>query len=255
MKGDFHTRFYKEPITPRLKERISKDKEYYSSLGWCNNEGVINELQYVTDQFGYRNEFTPTANTPIALGCSDTYGIGTFKHHMWTTVLSNLIGKDIYNCGVPGGSVKTCFRVLKSVIEDLGVIPSTIFMLTPRKYRTEFMVTDSKNEYRMQVGPNFHEVLVDEMEQFKPLCKELFEKIYSIEENINIESEAYMLAIQQMCSINKIPIYFLDNYDSFTVFMKKNKKVLKAYDCGHLGPDYQAEVAQKFFEKYMLKKL
>ena len=255
MSTIFHTGFYKEPITPLLKERISKDKEYYSNLGWCDSKGVINDLKYVTDKNGLRNEFIPTVNNPIALGCSDTFGVGTFKHHLWTTILSNFIGKNIYNCGIPGGSVKTCFRVLKRVIEDIGILPSTVFMLTPKKYRTEFMVTDSKSEYRMQVGPNFHEVLDGEMEQFKPLCKDLFEKIYSLEENVNIESEAYKLAIEHICSVNKIPIYFIDNFNSYTSFMSENKKVVKAYDCGHLGPDYQAEIAQKFFEKYMLKKL
>ena len=174
---------------------------------------------------------------PIALGCSDTYGIGNKQEHLWSNRLGESMGEYVINLGVPGGSIKTCYRVLKAYTEKYT--PSAVFLLTPNLYRTEYII-DGQLE---QLGPNF-----GTMTKF---VKQMFEKIFVHEENVYHETNGYLDAIKGICYEKNIKIVGRPN-PTFVIHQEliEQKGFKRSYDLQHLGPQFHSYVADQFIDYF-----
>lgn len=99
----------------------------------------------------FRNTYDIKLNPDsiIAVGCSCTYGTGVEAHEAWPAQLESLIGLPVYNFGVPGGSLDSCFRVLNTF---LPIIKSkTIVMNKPSINRRE-IINSHTDEFYVQIG-------------------------------------------------------------------------------------------------------
>lgn len=105
-----------------------------------NNPGINDwvELSYNVNMHGFRSEEMPTVKKPrsiIALGCSNTFGIGIPLGQIWPTLVGNTLRHRPYNLGVPAGSLDTAFRVLLAWLPKIR--PSHVFLLEPPGVRYE----------------------------------------------------------------------------------------------------------------------
>lgn len=105
-----------------------------------HNPGINDwvELSYNVNMHGFRCEEMPTEKKPrsiIALGCSNTFGIGIPVGQIWPTLVGNTLRNRPYNLGVPAGSLDTAFRVLLAWLPKIR--PSHVFLLEPPGVRYE----------------------------------------------------------------------------------------------------------------------
>lgn len=96
------------------------------------------ELSYKLNSHGFRGEEMPTEKKPrsiIALGCSNTFGVGMPVGQIWPTLIGNTLRQRPYNLGIPGGSLDAAFRVLLAWLPKIR--PSHVFLLEPPGVRYE----------------------------------------------------------------------------------------------------------------------
>ena len=86
------------------------------------------------NSYGYRS-VEPRPHIPWALGCSQTFGWCVDIEQIWTTYLSDMIGSDIINFGVPAGGVDTMHRIVDAWYEELK--PDIVFIQLPYAGRYE----------------------------------------------------------------------------------------------------------------------
>ncbi len=101
-----------------------------------NNKYFVNDL-------GFRGKIK---NNPeiIALGCSYTFGVGIPENGTWPSILSDQIGVDILNLGVPGNTIKkTCELAIRYMSKFEK--PKTVFALFPGFFRN--MLIEDTNFY------------------------------------------------------------------------------------------------------------
>ena len=242
----------KELPNSKTRELFASNIDLYSSYGWCDSNGEPLPLLYQQDQYGFRNDITYQDGVPIAIGCSDTYGIGNNLEDRWSNVLGRYLHKDIINLGLPGGSIKGCYRILKGYLEEYT--PSQVYLLTPSPYRSEFNVySKDTGEVYVQIGPGFHKAMTDELEPLQPFVHDIFDKIYSLKHNTQIEYQAYIDAIKNICSEKSIKIIgvpnpIFDRFDPLELTKEQKQSIGPAYDLQHRGPNYQRFIAEHFIK-------
>jgi hypothetical protein len=114
-------------------DRLAQLKKY----GW-DQPGAIT-YQFNSD--GFRcNEFD---NSPgiIAIGCSFTAGIGLPLNSIWPTIVGNALGLSVWNLGIGGAGMDTCFRLLHHYIGKLN--SQYVLLLTPPIQRFELHAADT----------------------------------------------------------------------------------------------------------------
>lgn len=231
--GTRHKKETLEDITSKNTSYFRDNLELSISYGWCDEQGNPIPLTYRHDDYGFRNDYEYGPGKPLALGCSDTYGIGNKVEHRWSNVLESRIGEQVTNLGIPGGSIKGCYRVLKAYLERFT--PSKVFLLLPNVYRTEYLL-DGKTE---QIGPNF--VLT-------AFTKQLFANVFTEEENVYHEANGYLDAIKGICLEKNIKLIGIPNptFEHYGKMLELGFE--KSYDLQHLGPKFQSYIADIFFD-------
>jgi hypothetical protein len=104
---------------------------HYLDNGWVDETSII----YQYNSLGFRCvEFDQRASY-IAIGCSFTEGVGLREDQTWVNYLSKQLGTHVWNLGVAGIGISSCFRLLDGYIDALN--PLGVFMLTPSSNRLE----------------------------------------------------------------------------------------------------------------------
>ena len=120
----------KERYTKNVKDKSRRAK--LESLGYLNCN-----LFYDLDKFEFRNthafEFNRESN--IALGCSNTFGVGIQNEHTWPYLVEQTTGLPTFNLGVPGGSFETCFRILSTFLPTIQ--SKKVYMMCPPEARRD----------------------------------------------------------------------------------------------------------------------
>ena len=98
-------------------------------------------IEYQINSYGFRcpHPLTDKFKGPkyMAVGCSRTYGTGVLTKHSWPERLGEMLPGKMYNMGVRGGSVETCYRLVKWWLPLIK--PNAIFMLVPAPWRRELI--------------------------------------------------------------------------------------------------------------------
>ena len=227
-----------------------KDKDYLHSP--FSESFTKHDTFYEIDKYGFRNSHDLSSSSFLALGCSDTFGIGTDKENTWVNLVSEYIKSPINNLSIPGGSMKSCYRLLKGFLQ-LGFKSTKVFLLRPNVYRSEIFLNFPERRTYEIIGPNFH-LNHNGPEQSKNFLKEYFDYVASDDTNSELEYSAYLDGIKFLCYKNNISLYsFLnpafDKNPEVIKAMKDNKfHKDKAKDNHHYGNPYQKYIANKFID-------
>lgn len=241
-----------EDITERNTIVFKSNPKLYSKYGYCDIEGNPLPLAYKLDSYGFRNEVTYQNGTYLALGCSDTFGTGNKSEHRWSNLLSKHYNKEVVNLGIPGGSLKSCYRVLKAYTEQYT--PEKVFILIPSPFRSEYSIySEGKGIQYVQIGPSFHEALTDEISYLKTFTEEIFNRLYTVKDNLETEYFGYLDAIKGLCASKNIeligmPNLIFNNFEPLNLTPQQKASITPGYDITHLGPKYQEHIAN-----YMIK--
>lgn len=223
-------------------------EEYLHSIYLPNTVWLLDGIEYQTDTYGFRNKEDYENVDIVTLGCSDTFGIGNNDELIWPSLIRKQSSKKVINLGVPGGSIDTCYRVLKGFLSKYKT--KEVYLLIPGISRNEFYVNSKYGEPQcIQIGPNFHKVIQDE--DISKLAEKIFDHITACSINAKLNQTGYIDAINWICKKNNIklvkignPIHEPDWDDSY-----KLKDFTLAADKLHLGHDYQKLIFDRFINK------
>ena len=200
-------------------ESLRKLQEY----GWYE----CHDLTYSFNSQGFRDDEFDQRPAALAIGCSHTQGIGLKVNQCWPRQLEKLLQKKVWNLGVGGASIDTCYRLLEYWINHLNV--DSVFCAVP-----------PCNRYEVFSFNKWLSFLPDEQ---VPNWLEGYNKNYLIfVENQQLNRSKNIHAMRDICIQHNVSFYF-DDLDNF--YHLKNDAV--ARDLLHKGLPHQTKLAEDFF--------
>ena len=208
----------------RLKENCNIENNYkkLKDLGWLDGE----VLTYQYNSQGFRDEEFDQQPAGIALGCSHTQGVGIHAEHAWCQQLQNLLGQKIWNLGVGGAALDTCYRLLEYWIEKLNV---------------EFVVcaVPGISRYELFANNNWSTLLPSEHTWTNMPWLSAYHKNYlSYDQNSEVNRRKNLQAMQYICDKHGVLFY----YD----LMEDFGDAALARDLLHSGRTAHEKLANKF---------
>lgn len=204
-------------------EQNSKDPDklkQLQDLGWTD----LGAIWYSYNSHGFRDVEFDDRPCGIAIGCSHTEGLGIPQSAAWPSVLSKLTNTHVWNLGVGGSSIDTCFRLLDYWLPILK--PQFVTMCVPPADRVE--VIDRGNAASITVnlvGPEY---------------LHSYYKVWASDDaNAAISKRKNLLAMQQLCDVANIPLRYIDSNTWLSG--------AHARDLMHHGVDANAEFAQRMY--------
>jgi hypothetical protein len=197
--------------------------ELLNKLGWTEPDCIT----YSYNSHGFRDGEFDDRDCGIALGCSHTEGVGIPQQATWPTVLSQLTGFHVWNLGVKGASLDTCFRLLDHWLPVLK--PKFLVVCLPPAGRTEIFYHN--RPYTLLPGHHPLGALGD------------YYKVWVTDEtNALVSHKKNLLAMEQLCNQRQIPFYYSDHQS-----MQKKSQQSQARDLRHFGVETQAKFAQQIY--------
>jgi len=191
------------------------------NLGWTN-PGCVS---YTYNSFGFRDEEFDDRPCGLALGCSHTEGVGIPQSAAWPSVLGKLSGTHVWNLGVGGSGIDTCFRLLEHWLPILK--PQFVTMCIPPADRVE--VFDRGHPATVMVS------------QTEPAHLHSYFKVWAADDsNSEISKRKNLLAMQQLCDVAKIPLRYIDSREWYSH--------AHARDLMHHGVSANAEFARQMHQ-------
>jgi hypothetical protein len=92
---------------------------------------------YSLNNFGFRDYADLIKNNPadiVALGCSNTFGLGLNQNYIWPSILQNNTGLKVANLGIAGSSVHLQLSSFLYYLNNIG-LPKYVFALLPDCFR------------------------------------------------------------------------------------------------------------------------
>lgn len=208
-------------------------RQLLEKFGWIDAE-----ISYVHNSHGFRTkEFTQTENF-VTLGCSYTHGTGLPQHCVWPELLSNMVNIPVFNLGIAGGSLDTCYRVVKHYISFLK--PKFVAMLAPDNTRMEIFLNHEVLVH-MPGNPDFYKFSKDDS---------WIKHWYTNEQNLTTLMQKNIDAIAWICKQNQTDFYLVDNDFVYSCY---GNQLDLARDLMHPGKYFHETLAQTFFEKIQNK--
>jgi len=161
------------------------------NLGWTG--GNATTVSYRYNREGFRDEEFDRTPAGIALGCSHTQGIGVDKQSTWPVQLSQLLDKKVWNLGIQGAALDTCFRVLEYWIQHLDA---------------EFVVCCVPGITRYEVFRQGWQNVLPAMPTYPDWLEQYQKNWITFEENSEINQRKNLLAIQQICDLHHVPFFY-----------------------------------------------
>lgn len=193
--------------------------------GWDKPDAI----SYQLNSHGFRcNEFDDSAGI-IAIGCSHTAGVGLPLTDIWPTVVSNALGLSVWNLGVGGAAMDTCFRLLNHYIARLTA--EYVLLLRPPEQRFELHTTDGVCCF------------VPASREIHPLQRAWYE----CPSNGELNFRKNTLALQQLCTQHKKRLIITD-LDTALWGLSSQDKWPAARDLQHSGTQAHAKCAAIFLE-------
>ena len=160
------------------------------------------DISYKFNKDGFRaNNFSQRENV-LFLGCSYTFGIGLPLKNTFPQIVSDKIGLECFNLGLPGSSNDTAFRLSYIWIKRLN--PKLVILTAPPDIRFELLIHDKgSNEIESRFVTTLDQLVNTENE---PLWA-------NTDQNGLINQEKNIMAIKYICDSLKIKflIFYTDN--------------------------------------------
>lgn len=189
-------------------------------LGWLSPECIT----YTYNSHGFRDDEFDNRSCGIAIGCSFTEGVGIPQQTVWPRVLGKLSNTYVWNLGVGGSSLDTCFRLLDHWLPILK--PRFVVLCLPPLNRVE--VFDYHNP--VSILPN---------QQNNGHLNTYYKVWATNDANATVTKRKNLLAMQQLCDQVQIPFCYLDS--------SAMKKQPWARDLAHFGVESNAEFAEQIY--------
>jgi hypothetical protein len=199
--------------------------------GWYE----CHDLTYCFNSQGFRDDEFDQRPASLAIGCSFTQGIGLKVDQCWPRQLENLLQKKVWNLGVGGVGLDTCYRLLEYWINHLNV--DSVFCTVPPMTRYEVFIDQWNQWESFSVHTTF------ESPHHWPAWLPSYHKNYmAYDENSELNRRKNIHAIRDICSQHRVSFYvdYLDNFGN---------SASDARDMMHHGPSAHTTLAQDFFEQ------
>ena len=245
-------------------EEIRSNSELYQRVkasGWIEegstqSNSKIKRISYRLNSYGFRcdSEFNKKGKGILFLGCSDTFGWAQHKERTWPWLVSNHFNTFCWNLGVPGGSMSTSYRVLKHHIDSVDV--DFVCLLSPHSFRSEtFFLGDDGKIQKAFVLPNMN------FKNYPKFIKENYNRIWSVEDNWELEYSKSLDGISHMCSHRGIQLIEIKNPTNLEyqneigkmIEVEQSKdeslRLDSARDGHHAGHLFQSKVSEYFINE------
>lgn len=187
-----------------------------------------NCITYVFNHQGFRCDEFDDRPAGMALGCSFTEGVGIPLDDTWPAVLSGLVGQHIWNLGIGGGAMDTCFRMLDHYIDVLN--PKFVVLCQPPAHRFEYV--NRYNDARVLIANHL------DTEIYKTFGEEWMANDINTETN----RRKNLLAMRLLCMEKNIPFF---EFDSQVDLIRDSK----GRDLAHPGVESNHLFAHKIYKK------
>ena len=203
--------------------KIEKNYKKLKDLGWVDAE----VLTYKYNSQGFRDDEFDQQPAGIALGCSHTEGVGIYAKHAWPQQLQNILGQKIWNLGVGGCALDTCYRLLEYWIDHLNV--DFVVCAVPGISRYEIF---NDNNWSSTIPGDQHWPNM-------PWLTGYHKNYLSYDQNSELNRRKNLQAMQYICDKHNVLFY----YD----LMEDFSDGALARDLTHSGPIAAQNLAKKFF--------
>jgi hypothetical protein len=198
--------------------------KFFEKNGWIDEHAI----PYTFNTHGFRcEEFNDRASW-LALGCSNTEGVGLNIDNVWPSLLSKQINEHVWNLGIGAASMDTCFRILDYYIDKLNV--QGIFLLQPPHHRFELFVNGIPKNYLINDTNLVHDTTIKSW--------------FGDENNAKFAAKRNMLAMKKICDDRNVR--FISR--SSEILVKDEQR--QARDLLHYGKDIHIYLANLFYEDY-----
>lgn len=247
--------FWDEIEEKNYIDGLKNNRERYEEEGWIplppdervfghrylhtpSNPGINDwvHFSYKTNTHGFRMDdempTTKKVRSAIALGCSNTFGIGMPNGLIWPTIVSHTLKHRVYNLGYPGGSLDKAFRVLLAWLPIIR--PAHVFLLEPPGVRYETISLSLRYHNHLSSWNNIQGI---------PLR---FER----EEEWMLHREKTMRAIKSLCDEFETPLITMQiDADHAPEVTKWFGRVDSARDLSHPGRYCHLRIALRMLQK------
>lgn len=195
---------------------------------------------YSYNSDGFRSAEFNMRPSYISLGCSFTEGIGIKEEQTWTKILEKNLQEHVWNLGVSGACLQTCFRILSYYIQNLNI--KGVFLLQPFDSRFEIFTSNFWHVYNPTIAD-------------KSLA---YKSWVMCQENLHIEKVKCLYAMNFLCIQQQIPFVHID-YDKEiyqeNLLVDPARDIVeivgdKFPDC-HPGPITNSHIAEKFYQSFV----
>jgi hypothetical protein len=192
-------------------------------LGWLDP----NPITYNFNSDGFRDDNFDQQPAGLALGCSHTQGVGLYVDQCWPRQLQILLGQKIWNLGIGGAALDTCYRLLEYWVQKLNI---------------KFVVCAVPDIARYEVfDANWSNILPTS--STTGLLAGYHKNYIAYKENSELNRRKNIRAMRNICDEHHIPVYFN--------FLETFGDARYARDLMHCGKDAHYKLAQEFF--YQIK--
>lgn len=117
----------------------------HNNLRFLYSDDKTYKVDYKINNYNYRDSKDITPNNPadiLAVGCSNTFGVGVPQEYMWSTTIEKITGLSVANLGVRGASAEQIVSNVINYIDTIGK-PKYVFAFMPDFLRY-YHVVDNK---------------------------------------------------------------------------------------------------------------
>jgi hypothetical protein len=213
-------------------ENTPKSKKEFGFHG-MNSTILDLKTEYSYNSFGYRcKEWNKKAEI-LAIGCSNTFGVGVPVSGRWTNILEEIIKKEIINLSSPGASIQELVLKAFAYFKNFGN-PKLIICLFPDPFRflapnVENLIFATNNDRNQNNFSKKEYVYLNSTPTIKDRPKYL-KRPYLYSDVLPLEfplmiSLQFIYMLEQYCNSNNIKLIWSswDNYiQNFLIFTKNN---------------------------------
>jgi hypothetical protein len=197
-----------------------ESRRLLEELGWLESKS----LTYKFNSAGFRDDEFDQQPAGLAIGCSHTQGVGVKNEHTWPSQLQSMMGQKIWNLGVGGSALDTCYRLLDYWIKHLNI--KFVICAVPEISRYEICTEN-----------NWTNFLAKSL--IRPHLEGYHREYLMYDQNIKLNRQKNLQAMQYICHLYQVPFYYdlLDNFDDNAT----------ARDLQHSGSNNYQQLANRFF--------
>lgn len=205
-------------------------------------------IEYIHNSYSFRDQEFPTDESINgAFGCSFTFGTGLHQEETWPSILSDRLGKKVWNFGLGGSGILTQLRIFLYFVEKLDF--DNIFLYSPsNQVRWEWQSWDYKHD------TEFYELWTPH----RTNCSEELSIALGNPSNYTFMSFMAMMTFAKVCKDRNINFYVISAEDpvvstdfrtDFSFFPDEEVPILFARDLQHYGTFFHESITEIFLKK------